>query len=410
MMKLHILLVTDAYPPEIRSASHLMQELAEGLRDRGHKVTVITSYPKYNLTEDVKIKVFNELTAEDGIDVIRVKTLPHHKVNFIVRGVAQITMPYIFLSKIKNYIKDSIDVVIVYSPPLPLTKVGETVKRKYSAKFIVNVQDIFPQNAIDLGILNSKLLIRFFENFEKKAYLSADSIIVHSEGNRNFLVKNKQLPLEKVHVLHNWIDVKSFIGLERTDIFRKKYGIDGKFVFLFAGVIGPSQGLDLIVQAAEQLKDLPDICFLIVGDGMEKERLEKMVIDLKLRNIIFQPFVSKDEYPLLVKEADVGLVCLTSKNKTPVVPGKILGYMAASAPVIAFLNKESDGHKIIKDAGCGYSEVSDNIDKVVGAIRRIYSERNKMKEYGVNGFTYVNKNFEKNICINHLEEIISSNK
>mgnify|MGYP001612667639 FL=1 len=183
------------------------------------------------------------------------------------------------------------------------------------------------------------------------------------------------------------------------------FNIENKFIFLFAGVIGPSQGLDLIIKAAGKIKDVKDICFLIVGDGMEKKRLLKMAEEYSLENVIFKPFVSKDEYPELVKDADVGLVCLSSMNKTPVVPGKILGYMAASIPVVAFLNKESDGHQIIKDADCGYSEISDNVEKAVETIKKIYNERNRLKEYGENGFSYVKENFERNACINRLEEI-----
>lgn len=403
---MHIVLVTDSYPPEIRSASNLMQELAEGLRDRGHKITVVTSYPRYNLSEELKCKFFDELTIENSINVLRIKTLPHHKVNFILRGIAQISMPYLFIAKIKKYLHERIDVVIIYSPPLPLFKVGEIIKRRCRAKFILNVQDIFPQNAIDIGVLKNKALITFFEYLEKKAYQSADSIIVHSKGNKEFILNSKKAACGKVNILYNWIDVESYVGLERTNIYRKKFNIEDKFIFLFAGVIGPSQGLDLIISVAERIRHIQDICFLLIGDGMEKERLKKVINELKLANVIFKPFVSKNEYPLLVKDADVGLVCLTSMNKTPVVPGKILGYMAASIPVIAFLNKESDGHKIIRDARCGYSAVSDNIERAVETVEKIYNERSRLKEYGENGFTYAIKNFEKDICIRHLEELL----
>jgi glycosyltransferase involved in cell wall biosynthesis len=404
---MHILLVTDAYPPEIRSASHLMLELAEGLRDRGYKITVVTSYPKYNLTDELKDKIYGELTIEEGINVIRIKTLPHHKVNFIVRGISQILMPYLFLSKIKKRLESRIDVVVVYSPPLPLAKVGEAIKRKYGAKFILNVQDIFPQNAIDLEVLNNTVLIKFFKVLEKRAYKAADRIVVHSEGNADFICKKNGAIIGKVSVLHNWIDSREYGGIARTNNFRQKYGLENKFVVLFAGVIGPSQGLNLIVKAAKQLETLHDICFLIVGDGLEKEKLQRMVDELCLNNIIFKPFVSKREYPLLVKDADVGLVCLSDKNKTPVVPGKMLGYMAASIPVVAFLNKESDGHKIIKEARCGYSEISGNIEKAGETIMRIYNERDRLKEYGENGFKFVKSNFEKEICLNGLEEFFN---
>ncbi len=402
---MNILLVTDSYPPEIRSASHLMQELAEGLRDRGHKITVATSYPSYNLTDELRRKVFPEYAKEDNITIIRVKTLPHHKVNFIIRGISQLSIPYIFLSKINKYLKDKLDIVIVYSPPLTLARVGKVIKRRSGARFIFNVQDIFPQNAIDLGVLKNKFLIKFFENIEKNAYKSADRIVVHSKGNRDFVVNIKGASENKVHILHNWIDITTFVGRKRTGMFRRKYGLENEFIFLFAGVIGPSQGLDLILDIANNIKDMEDICFLIVGDGMEKERLLRRTKELRLKNIIFKPFVSKEDYPALVKDADVGLVCLSSLNTTPVVPGKILGYMAASVPVIAFLNKESDGHKIISDAHCGYSEISDNVVTATQSIMKIYNERDRLKGYGENGFNYVKNNFEKNVCISCLENL-----
>lgn len=402
---MNILLITDSYPPEIRSASHLMQELAEGLRDRGHKVTVVTSYPQYNLTEESKGKVFDEFSVEGGISIIRVKTLPHHKVNFIVRGVSQLSMPYIFLSKVKKYLKEKTGIAIVYSPPLTLAKVGMVMKNRYGARFILNIQDIFPQNAVDLGVMKNKVLINLFEWMEKRAYQCADRIAVHSEGNKKFLIDKKGVPAHKTHILHNWIDIKTFMDQGRTGIYRKSYGIEDKFIFLFAGVIGPSQGLDLIIKVANNVKNIQDICFLIVGDGMEKERLMKMAEEYSLKNIMFQTFVSKEDYPVLVKDADVGIVCLTSLNKTPVVPGKILGYMAASIPVAAFLNRESDGHEIIRDARCGYSGGSDDPIRATDIILKIYKGRERLKQYGKNGFNYVSNYFAKDVCIDRLEKL-----
>jgi glycosyltransferase involved in cell wall biosynthesis len=382
-----------------------MQEMAEELRNRGHKIIVVTAYPQYNVTAELKGKSFDEFSDENGIAVVRIKTLPHHKVNFIIRGISQLTMPYIFLSKINRYLRDKIDASIVYSPPLTLAKVGMALKKKYGAKFILNIQDIFPQNAIDLGVLKSRFLINLFKWIEEKAYKSADKIAVHSDGNKKFLVDKKDVSSKKVYVLHNWIDLTTFKNQGRTGIYRKKYGIDNKFIFLFAGVVGPSQGLDLIINLANNVKNIQDICFLIVGDGMEKERLMKMAEDYSLKNIVFQPFVSKDEYPKLVKDSDVGMICLTSLNKTPVVPGKILGYMAASLPVVAFLNRESDGHKIIRDAQCGYSAISDNPDKATEVILKIYTERDRLNQYGKNGFNYVSNYFAKDVCVDQLEKL-----
>ncbi|GAB6182717.1 glycosyltransferase family 4 protein [Thermodesulfovibrio hydrogeniphilus] len=404
---MNILLITDSYPPEIRSASHLMQELAEGLAERGHSVTVATCYPRYNLAEDSKGIKFPEYAIENKIKVLRIDTLPHHKVNFIVRGIAQLTLPYVFLRKIKYYVKD-VDAVIIYSPPLPLAVIGEKIKKVYGARFILNVQDIFPQNAIDLGVLKNRFLIIFFEKMESKVYKNADFILVHSESNAEFIKSRFHEHKRKISVLHNWIDTKEFEGIKRTNRFRKIYGLEDRFIILFAGVMGPSQGLDFVLDVAERVKDITDICFLLVGDGMEKDRLIRIAKEKGLQNVVFKPFVPKKDYVELVKDCDVGLVSLTNKNKTPVVPGKILGYMAAGIPVVAFLNRESDGHRIIRDANCGYSTAWGNLEEAVDIIKRIYNMRDRLDEFGRKGFEYVKNNFEKEICIQKLEFILKS--
>ena len=406
-MKKHILIVTVAYPPEIRSASHLMHDLAVDLHERGYKVSIVTPYPQYNLSREEQGNSYSEFSTENGIDIIRIKTPPVFKVNFVFRAMSQMLMPYLFFPKVKKYIKLKIDIVMVYSPPLFLSAVGWMTKKRYGAKFVLNVQDLFPQNAVDIGIVKNSFVRRFFECIERKAYNEADIITVHSEGNRNFLLNKKHVPAYKLHTLHNWIDISSYLNIKRSDEFRKSYGLSGKFIILFAGVIGPSQGLDLIVKAASHLREFNDICFLIVGDGTEKPKLEKMAADLNLKNIVFKQFVSKEKYPYLVKESDVGLVCLTNKNRTPVVPGKIMGYMAASIPVLAFINEESDAHNIIHDAGCGYSATSTDSGKVVDLVKKIYSEQERMPEMGRNGFDYVSMHFTLAVCIDKLENLFS---
>ncbi|ACI20970.1 lipopolysaccharide biosynthesis protein [Thermodesulfovibrio yellowstonii DSM 11347] len=400
---MRVLLITDSYPPEIRSASHLMLELAEGLRDRGFDVTVATTYPEYNLDNEQRNIKYPEFTEENQIKVIRIKTLPHHNVNFIIRGISQISMPYIFENKIKKYLKKA-EIIIVYSPPMPLAMLGAKLKKNFNAKFLLNVQDIFPQNAIDLGVLKNPLLIKFFKDMERNAYIDADLIFVHSEGNLNFLKMNHPDIATKFIVLHNWIDTKQFERLSRTNKYRKLYNIEDKFIILFAGVMGLSQGLDFVIELAEKVRDLKDLVFLFVGDGMERTKLQDLARAKNLNNVIFKPFVSKEEYPYLVKDCDVGLVSLSSKNKTPVVPGKILGYMAAKLPVLAFLNRESDGHIIIKQANCGFSCIHGDIQKAEDLVREIYKNKISLSTYGKNGYNYLVNNFERKICIQKLIE------
>jgi len=403
---MNIILVTVAYPPEIRSASHLMQELAEELQHRGEQVYVATCYPRYNLADSCFRDSFQECSLENGVRVVRMRAPRHHKVNFWVRGVNQLLLPFVFRARLKRYLPNRIDGVVVYSPPLPLWYVGKWIKKYYGAKFILNIQDIFPQNAIDLGALRNPLLVRFFERMEKKAYDHADVVTVHSPSNREFLLKKDSLPASKLVTLHNWVDVGEYKESRNDAHYRRKLNIEDAFIVFFGGVLGPSQGLDLIIDAAKIIQSERNIVILLVGDGMEKERLKERVQAYNLKNVIFHPFVSKEEYGKLLNEIDVGLVCLTSKNKTPVVPGKILGYMAARIPVLAFLNRESDAHRIIHVAGCGYSYVPDDAEIAAQMILRMYQEKDDLEELGLNGYQYAVRNFSKKVCVDQLEGLL----
>ena len=207
---MNILLVTDSYPPEIRSASHLMLELAQELHHRGHRVTVITTWPEYNLDQAEAPRAFEEIQVENGITVIRVKTLPHHNVNYIVRGISQLVMPVLFLMKLRRH-RIRPDAAVVYSPPLPLALVGSWLARK-GVRNVLNVQDLFPQNAIDLGILKRPAQIRFFQALERYAYRTADIVTVHSAGNHRMVLQQHPELGARLRILHNWVDVEHHDG------------------------------------------------------------------------------------------------------------------------------------------------------------------------------------------------------
>ena len=384
----------------------MMQELAEYLSGKGHYVTVITSMPQPELVEhEAEINIHTE-NVENSVKVIRVKMPFKIRKGYVHKALNQLSISTFFHRKIRKLVKGGIDTVIVYSPPLPLGLVGIKVKEFYGSNFLLNIQDIFPQNAIDLGILKNKFLIKYFESIERKIYRSADKITVHIDGGKEYLISNKYIQKEKIFTVNNWIHFNDYECVETNNIFRNKYGLENRFILLFAGIMGLSQNLDIIIEIAKNVADLRKVCFLIVGEGSEKKRLQNMVDNNGLQNVVFKGFVSKYDYPALAKEVDIGLVSLSPKNKTPVMPGKIQGFMAASLPIVAFLHNESDGHSIIKEAQCGYSVVPDNPKDAANLIRRVYSERNNLKRLGENGYRYALQHFSKETCLGKLEQLI----
>ena len=400
------LIVTVDYPPEVRSVATLSKELAEELTARGHQVTVVTSWPGYNLPDEVKPESFKVEMEENGVRVLRVKTLPLHKSNYLIRGLAQITLPFLFLATLKKKVGEKINVVILYSPPTSLARIGAVFKKIHGAYVLVNVQDIFPQNAIDLRILRNRLLIRYFEKAEAYLYQVADALTTCTERARQFLITRKGIDPKKVTTVYNWINPEPY-EIAQPNGFREHYGLEGKFILLFAGIMGPSQGLEYIIKVARELVNFPEIVFLLLGNGNSRPILEKMANRYGLTNVRFGDFIPAGRYPSLLKEMDVGLITLEKDCKTPTIPGKFFGFAASSLPVLAFLNPESEGHDIIQKAECGYSMIPDNPEAGAQLVRQMNESRRTLPILGKNGLKYVTKHFSKSQCIDMIERLIA---
>lgn len=403
---MRILLLTDSYPPEVRSASHLMFELASGLTERKHEVTVVTASPGYNLAEGVAVPRtrFVSTSIESGVKVIRVWTLPIHKVGLFAKGIGQLGL--IVSMFVGGLLAGPIDVIFIYSPPLTIGVAGLLLGRAKSAPYVLNVQDLFPQNAIDLGVLKGQVPIKFFETMELWVYKHSTLITLHSRGNAQHVLA-KTHGTEKIEIVSNWVDLDEFP--KNTDsALRNSLGLEGAFVVLFAGVMGYAQDLDIVIDAARILQTEKPIVFLLVGDGIEKQRLQSKVKKMNLKNVQFLPFVSKDRYPELVAASDVGLVTLRKSMKTPVVPSKILGYMAAGKPCVASLNPESDAISIVKNAGCGIVVPAEDPKALADAVKWLFQSQKVAREMGDRGRHYAEEHFSKCAALDRYEQLLSN--
>lgn len=401
---MRILLVMVSYPPEVSSTANLMAELAEDLAVHGHDVTALTVWPERKSDETVAPVALDECSVEKGVRVIRVKTLPMYNVGFVKRGLGTLLSPFQLWRALKRYDKRPFDATFVHSAPITFAQVGAWAKRE-GARFVFNVQDIFPQNAIELGILTNPIAIALFRWIEKRAYRAADVITAHSTANKAQLAAMNPSVANKLRILDNWIDVGQYAIETMTEDFRKTYGLAGKFVAVYGGVIGVAQDVGAALDIAARVRDLKDLVFLIVGDGSEKATMEARVEAEGLTNVQFRPVVSRERYPSLLHSSDIGFMTLSAKMKTPVVPGKILGYMAAGLPVVAFVNKESDAHAIIADARCGWSCTPDAVEEGAAIMRKVYADRMEAAVAGARGRAYVKAHFTKEVVIDQIVEM-----
>jgi colanic acid biosynthesis glycosyl transferase WcaI len=395
-----VLLLTDSYPPEIRSAAILMQELAQGLAARGHKVWVCTLQPRYNLAAGLR---YGKPPPEKNVRILRVNSLPVHNTPLWLRGLGELTLPWLFFARSAAFVNP--DVVAIYSPPLTLGLAGAAFKSVRHAGMVLNVQDLFPQHAIDAGVLKCPFIISFYRRLENFLYRAAHTIAVHSPGNRNFLMEQRQVPPEKIAVIPNWVDPTLPQRCPPLN-FKKNWHLEHKFVLLFGGVLGPTQGLELVIAAADRLRHHHDLVFLLVGDGAARRRLEQEVKQKRLSNVWFRPFLDPAQYQALLAEVDVCFLTLSPAVKTPVVPSKLLGYMAAGKPYVAALNAESDAVAITLDSGAGLVVPAGDPQSFSQAVLTLYRDKTLAQRMGRRGRDYVQTHFSKKNCLDRYEALL----
>lgn len=402
------MLVLD-FPPEIGSAADLFFELAREMVRRDHAVSVITTFPRqysYRVVNGARasnksaIFILNELM--DGIRVKRIKGLPLPKGNVIARGIEHLTLP-LFLS-LGGLFTGKQDVLLVYSPPLPLAFYSYFLSKIKRIPLVVNVQDLFPQSVIERGALKNSFLVYFFKAMERFVYRKVDQISVHSAGNRDFVV-SKGANHDNVIVIPNWADINEVRPSSKHNQFSEKYNLNNKFVVSYAGIMSPPQGLDVIIDCAHILRENSDIVFLMVGDGLEKDRLIDRAKHLNLNNIQFIPMQPKNVYPDILASSDVCLVTLRKDKLTPVVPGKLIRIMSSGRPVIASVPLTGDTRKIVEEANCGLVVDADHPLFLAEAILKLRNNKNLIEEFGKNGRKYVENNFSLEVCATKYENI-----
>jgi len=270
--------------------------------------------------------------------------------------------------------------------------------------FVYNVQDIYPDIAIRLGILRNKRLIDVFRFLEHFVYSKATALSVISDGFKANLL-SKGVPDKKVHVIPNFADTDFIRPLPRHNRFSKAQGLDDHFVVLFAGNLGLSQGLELVLEAAGLLKDFPEICFLMVGNGAAKMALLDLVQRMNLKNVNFLPFLPYQDIPEMYASSDVCLVPLKRGITKESVPSKVYSILAAGRPIIASVDEGSDTWRLIREAGCGICIPPEDPHALAGAVIRSYRKREDGICMGEKGRTYVEAHFSRQQVAKKYEQL-----
>lgn len=341
--------------------------LREFIRN-GHKVYLLSP------TEDAEAVI-----EEENCTIITVPTGRIEKTSFLRKGINTVLIESRFKAAIQKHLSQvRFDLVLYPTPPITFVGAVEYVKKRDRAKTYLMLKDIFPQNAVDIGILSKSgikgLLYRFFRRKEQKLYQISDYIGCMSQANVDYVLKhNPELPARKVGICPNSIEVvdKSVTSDVRRKI-REKYGIPlDRAVFVYGGNLGRPQGIPFLLEALKTQKEQKELYFLVVGDGTEYPLLEQYSRTAQQENFKLMQRLPKEDYDTLVGACDVGMLFLDHRFTIPNFPSRLLSYMQAKLPVLACTDPNTDVGKVLEEGRFGWWCESSTTEAFCRVIKEI---------------------------------------
>lgn len=390
---MRILLLTTYFRPDVASTGVIMSTLAEEFAAKGHEVTVLTSVPHYDINR-VWPEYSRRLVYREHAGSIRIYRLftyvAQDKANVLQRIMAYGS--FNLLSILRGMTLPKHDVILVPSPPLSNGIIADLLGRLSGTPFVYNVQDIWPDVAIRAGVLKSPKWIKRLGKMEKYVYHRAAGLAVISEGFRSNLL-TKGVPPDKLAVIPNFIDAEFLAPRPRQNAFSKAHGLDDKFVVLFAGNMGFSQGLEIVLDAAKQLEQVSEIEFLMVGNGAGREAAEKYSSSLGVGNVRFLPFQPHENLPDMYGSADVCLIPLRRGFTTESVPCKVFSIMAAGKPAIAAVDRGSETWSLLQRAKCGLCVEPEDPTSLANAVLHYFGDAQARVDAGKNARSCIETEF-----------------
>lgn len=365
---------------------NIYADLLRKFRNEGHDVFIVTPIER-------RFKQKTSVQTTERAKILRVRTLNIQKTNVIEKGISTLVIEGLFLKAIKKYFPlVTFDLVMYSTPPVTFTKVVRYIKNEHGAKAYLLLKDIFPQNAVDLGMMKKNgLLHRFFRRKEKQLYAVSDFIGCMSPANVEYLLQhNPQIPAEVVEVCPNSIepDRCETVG-EKTDL-RDHYKIPGEAtLFIYGGNLGKPQGLDFLLKVLESNHNNADRFFIVVGNGTEQHKIVNWFSSYNPSNALYLNSLPKYEYDSLVKSCDVGLIFLDKRFTIPNFPSRLLSYLEYKMPVLVATDENSDMGKIAEENNFGFYSVHGDLSEFNKQMDKITGNRTLIKEMGENGHRFL---------------------
>jgi glycosyltransferase involved in cell wall biosynthesis len=356
-----IALISTDYPPLRTSAAVQLRDLAQQLAALGHRPVMIVPAPMSDRAWAVE--------RLDGIEVLRVAAPPTRAASFVRRAIAEMWLPFAMWRNIRKspFRSAKWDLLAWYSPPIFFGPLIWALRRRSGARTYLILRDIFPEWAVDLGLVRKGPVYLVFKAIAALQYAVADVIGVQTPSNLAYLSRWARSPHRRIEVLHNWLAATPDAG---CSIAVGNTTLAGRKIFVYIGNMGVAQGMDIFIELIQSLRHRNDIGFLFVGRGSEFAKLEAEKASRELNNVLFFGEIDSSEIPGLLAQCHVGLVALHPDHKTHNIPGKFVSYVHYGLPVLARVNGGTDLERLIEDEQVGRVYVGSS----VGELKRLAEE------------------------------------
>ncbi len=384
---MHLALVIDDYlPHSTRVAAKMFHELACYYVSQGHDVTVITP------EAGQKAKLVKSLI--DNVKVWRFSSGPIKDIPKVKRVVNETLLSIRAWQAISHEVKpDTFDGIIYYSPSIFFGLLVSKIKARCQCKAYLVLRDLFPQWVIDAGMIKQGSLIeKYFRVFEKYSYDQADTIGLMSEKNQSLFdeVIERRYSTE---ILRNWAELNPHVLPSEKESIRKKLNLEDKVIYFYGGNIGHAQDMTNLMRLARAMNPYNKAHFLFVGQGDEVNLINQLAKEWKLGNFTYLPSVNQREFKNLLADIDIGLFSLSAQHTAHNFPGKLLGYMVQSIPILGSVNRGNDLLEIVNDNKAGYISVNGEDEVLFNNALSIYEDEELRRRIGSNAFSLLEREF-----------------
>ena len=351
---MRIVLIADAFPPMRTSGAVQLRDLSAEFARQGHQPTVLIPAPA--LEDPWRIETW------DGVRIVRLRSPKTKDIGYVRRTIGEFMMPFSMLRNLRGtaLANERWDGVIWYSPTIFLGPIARALQKTSSCRSYLIIRDIFPEWAVNMGLMGRGLPYLFFKGIERYQYSVADVIGVQSPSNLAYF-RSWDRSGRRIEVLQNWLSEAPNTG---CSINVKSTPLAGRKILVYAGNMGVAQGMDVLLDLAESLRQRTDIGFLFVGRGSDAQRLRADATARGLDNTLFFDEIDPYEIPGLYAQCHAGLVALDPRHKTHNIPGKFLSYMQSGLPVLAKVNPGNDLVRMIEDEQVGRACTSSSVHEL----------------------------------------------